>query len=25
MIEGLGYKLHYKKSVQYDPMSRFIR
>ena len=23
MIEGLGYRLHYKKSVQYDPMSRF--
>ena len=23
MIEELGYRLHYKKSVQYDPMSRF--
>jgi hypothetical protein len=25
MISELGYKLHYKELVQYDPMQRYVR
>jgi di/tripeptidase len=25
MISELGYKLHYKESVKYDPMQRYVR